>query len=199
MLEEKLKAYRIILASGSPRRQEMLAEMGLSFELRLKTVEESYPDHLKRDQIPGYLARKKAQLYLDELKANEILITADTVVWHQDTSLEKPDTREEAFEMLQALSGNWHEVITSVCVCTKESMQLVSDLTRVKFADLSQEEITYYIDKFKPFDKAGAYGIQEWLGLIGIEEIAGSYTNVVGLPTQKLYKVLMQDIDLAAS
>ncbi|MBT8205283.1 MAG: septum formation protein Maf [Eudoraea sp.] len=192
MLEEKLKAYCIILASGSPRRKELLAEMGLSFELRLKTVEESYPDHLKGEQIPSYLAKKKAQLYQGELKANEILITADTVVWHIDSSLEKPGNREEAFEMLQALSGNWHEVITSVCICTKDSTQLVSDLTRVKFADLSPEEIAYYIDKYKPFDKAGAYGIQEWLGLVGIEEIAGSYTNVVGLPTQKLYKALIE-------
>ena len=190
MLEEKLKAYRIILASGSPRRQELLKEMGVSFDLRIKMVDETYPKHLKGEEIPSFLAKKKAELYLDELRTNDILITADTVVWHQDASLEKPQSPEEAYKMLKTLSGNWHEVITAVCISKKTGSQIICDHTHVKFADLTQDEISYYINKYRPFDKAGGYGIQEWLGLIGIEEIAGSYTNVVGLPTQKLYKTL---------
>ncbi len=190
MLADQLQEYRIILASGSPRRQELLEAMGLQFELRLKTVDESYPEDLVGEEIPSFLAKKKAALYLHELSANEILITADTVVWHQDTSLEKPGNQEQALSMIQALSGNWHQVITAVCISTTTGSEIINDLTRVKFAELSPDEISYYVDKFQPYDKAGAYGIQEWLGLIGIEEIAGSYTNVVGLPTQKLYKAL---------
>ena len=199
MLDEKLKAYRVILASASPRRQELLRDMGIPFVLEVRSIDESYPAHLKGEEIPEYLARKKALAFSDQLKPNDILITADTVVWHMETSLEKPEDKREAFAMLSALSGHWHEVITSVCITHQSQHTLVSDKTRVKFAELTPEEIRYYIDQFQPFDKAGSYGIQEWLGLIGIEAISGSYANVVGLPTQKLYKALIEHRDQAKS
>lgn len=191
MLAEKLKNFNIILASGSPRRQELLRAMGIPFELQVKPIDESYPENLKGREIPEYLAKKKAQAFLNQLHPDDILITADTVVWHQETSLEKPADKTEAFDMLTALSGDWHEVITSVCITHQGQYRLVSEQTRVKFADLTAEEIRYYIDQFQPFDKAGSYGIQEWLGLIGIEAISGSYTNVVGFPTQLVYKTLI--------
>ncbi|MCX2719783.1 Maf family nucleotide pyrophosphatase [Lentiprolixibacter aurantiacus] len=191
MLVEKLKHLRVILASGSPRRQQLLNEMGIAFTLFKNTVDEDYPLHLQGEAIPSYLAKKKAEALLNRLKPNDILITADTVVWHKGSSLEKPAGKTEAQAMLKALSGDWHEVFTSVCITHAGKHQVVSDITRVKFASLGQEEINFYIDQYKPFDKAGGYGIQEWLGLVGIEEISGSYTNVVGLPTQKLYKTLM--------
>ncbi len=190
MLGEKLKGYRIILASGSPRRQELLGDMGIPFELRIKSIEESYPNHLKGEEISEYLAKKKAGVFLNQLDPNDILITADTVVWHQGSSLEKPSDNKEAYAMLTALSGDWHEVITSVCITHRAEFKLLSAHTQVKFAALTPEEIRYYIDQFQPFDKAGAYGIQEWLGLVGIESISGSYTNVVGLPTQAVYNAL---------
>jgi septum formation protein len=198
MLAEDLKAFHIILASGSPRRQELLEEMGIPFSLMSNAVDETYPSALKAEAIPAYLARKKAAALLDQLRDTDILITADTVVWHKGTSLEKPGTNAEARTMLTALSGNWHEVITAVCITHRGNHQVVCDTTRVKFASLSTEEIDYYIEHYKPFDKAGSYGIQEWLGLIGIEEISGSYSNVVGLPTQKLYKTL-RDMVVAPS
>ncbi len=166
--------------------------MGISFELRFKSVEESYPAHLSGKQIAVFLARKKAQALLDELEEDELLITADTVVWHRGSSLEKPQNKKEAKQMLQALSGDSHQVITAVCLTTKNGEHLICDQTKVTFAPLNEEEIDHYIENFQPFDKAGAYGIQEWLGLIGIKEIKGSYTNVVGLPTQRLYKELKE-------
>ena len=198
MLAEKLKSYRIILASGSPRRRQLLEEMGIPFTISANSVDESYPTNLKGEAIPAFLAKKKATALLNTLDNNEILITADTVVWHKDCSLEKPGDKAEAQGMLRALSGDWHEVITAVCVTHLGKHKLISDTTRVRFASLSEEEIDNYIDNYQPFDKAGGYGIQEWLGLIGIEEISGSYTNVVGLPTQKLYKTL-RDMVIAPS
>ena len=198
MLTEKLKEYQIILASGSPRRRQLLGDMGISFSLMANTVDETYPSDLEGEAIPAYLAKKKAAALVNQLKANDILITADTVVWHNGCSLEKPENHEEAREMIQALSGDWHEVITAICLTHKAKHELICDTTRVKFASLNLEEIDHYIHQYKPFDKAGSYGIQEWIGLIGIEEISGSYTNVVGLPTQKLYKKL-RDMVLAPS
>lgn len=191
MLKDKLKDYKIILASGSPRRQRFLTEMGLNFEMRLKPVEEVYPEHLKGKAISDYLAVLKASAFNGQLLPHEILITSDTVVWYKEESLAKAENPEEAFTMLRKLSSDWHEVITSVCFTTSRDQIVKNQTTKVKFSTLSDAEIQYYIENYKPFDKAGAYGIQEWIGLIGIEEIKGSYPNVVGLPTQLVYKTLM--------
>ncbi|MBC30906.1 MAG: septum formation protein Maf [Muricauda sp.] len=189
-LAKKLKDYNIVLGSGSPRRQQFFKELGLRFEVRVKSIDEYYPEHLKGAEIPDFLAKAKAHALLDTLSEKEILVTSDTVVWHKGRSLEKAANKEEAFAMLKTLSNDWHEVITSVCFSTIEEQKLVNHTTHVKLAKLDDDEITYYIEYFKPFDKAGAYGIQEWIGLIGIEEIKGAYTNVVGLPTQLVYKTL---------
>ncbi|MFD2587133.1 Maf family nucleotide pyrophosphatase [Croceitalea marina] len=190
-LAEKLKDYKLILASGSPRRKKFFEDLGVEFEVQLKPVEEVYPKELKGEEIASYLAKLKSSVFTDRLKTNEILVTSDTVVWHQNESLAKAESEVEAKEMLKKLSGQWHEVITSVCFTTKTQQKVVSATTKVKLAELTVEEIAYYIETFKPYDKAGAYGIQEWIGLIGIEEIRGLYTNVVGLPTQLVYKTLM--------
>ena len=191
MLKEKLKDYHIILASGSPRRQQFFMDMGLDFEIRLKSVEEIYPSELKAEQIADYLSKLKADVFKNDLQLNDILITSDTVVWNNGESLAKAENDSEAELMLQKLSGGWHQVITSVCFTTHQKQISRNSTTNVKFKNLSTEEIHFYIEKYKPFDKAGAYGIQEWLGLIGIEEIKGSYTNVVGLPTHLVYETLM--------
>ncbi|MDO6518061.1 Maf family nucleotide pyrophosphatase [Zobellia uliginosa] len=187
-----LKHHTLILASGSPRRHQFLKEMGLPFEVRLKSVDEVYPPELKGSEISDYLAQLKASALKGSLAPGEILLTSDTVVWHKGVSLAKAADAQEAFEMLKALSGDWHEVITSVCFTTSSSQKVVHQVTQVKLRELSDEEIKYYINTYKPFDKAGAYGIQEWIGLTGIEEIKGSYPNVVGLPTQLVYKTLIE-------
>ncbi len=191
MLKEKLKNHKIILASGSPRRQQLLTEMGLDYEVRLKPVEEVYPENLKGKAISDYLAILKASAFKQQLLKNEILITSDTVVWHNGESLAKAQNYEEAITMLRKLSNDWHEVITSVCFTTSSDQIVKNQITEVNFSTLSEAEIRHYVEAYKPFDKAGAYGIQEWIGLIGIEEIKGSYPNVVGLPTQLVYKTLM--------
>lgn len=190
-MEEKLNGYKLILASGSPRRKKFFEEMELDFEIRLKPVEEIYPDELKGKEISDYLAELKARPFQNTLHEREIVITSDTVVWHDDESLAKAATEDEAIRMLQKLSGDWHEVITSVCFTTVQTQQTKHSSTHVKFKDLSDEEILHYVSHYRPFDKAGAYGIQEWIGLIGIEEIRGSYPSVVGLPTQMVYQTLM--------
>ena len=190
MLTNKLDNYKIILASGSPRRQQFFKELQLNFEIRLKDVDEVYPNELKGSEISDYLSKLKAAAFEGELNSKEILITSDTVVWHQNVSLAKAADKKEAFGMLRTLSGDWHEVITSVSITTNEEQKTVNHSTKVKFKVLTDDEINFYVNTFKPFDKAGAYGIQEWIGLIGIEEIKGSYTNVVGLPTHLIYKTL---------
>lgn len=190
MLTNKLDNYKIILASGSPRRQKFFKELQLNFEIRLKDVNEVYPNELKGSEISDYLSKLKAAAFEGELNSKEILITSDTVVWHQNVSLAKAADKKEAFGMLRTLSGDWHEVITSVSITTNEEQKTVNHSTKVKFKVLTDDEINFYVNTFKPFDKAGAYGIQEWIGLIGIEEIKGSYTNVVGLPTHLIYKTL---------
>ncbi len=192
MLRNTLKPYKIILASSSPRRQQFFREMGLEFEIRPKSVEEAYPSRLMGKEISDFLAELKSTAFDGNLQPNEILITADTVVWYDNKSLAKAHNLEEAFQMLKELSGDWHEVITSVCFTTTLTKRTVNQVTRVKFKSLTDEEIYYYINQFKPLDKAGAYGIQDWIGLIGIEEIQGSYTNVVGLPTHLVYKTLTE-------
>ena len=194
-LKKKLENHKILLASGSPRRKQFFEDLGIDFEIRLKPVEEVYPDKLQGAQISNYLAELKASAFDGSLKPNEILITSDTVVWHNKESLAKADTKQEATEMLEKLSNGWHEVITSVCFTTFDSKKTVSASTKVKFSKLTTEEINFYTDKYQPFDKAGAYGIQEWLGAIAIESIEGSYNNVVGLPTHLVYKTLMNMVD----
>ena len=192
MLQEKLSNHHIILASGSPRRQQFFKDMGLDFEVRLKSVKEVYPPELKAAEISDYLAKLKAEGFKNDLKPSEILITSDTVVWYNNESLAKAANKDEAVNMLTKLSGDWHQVITSVCFTTVKEQIIEHSITEVKFKDLALEEIQFYIEKYEPFDKAGAYGIQEWIGLIGIEQIKGSYTNVVGLPTQMVYNTLLK-------
>jgi septum formation protein len=182
--------YKIILASGSPRRQEFFKNLGLEFEIRLKEVEEIYPKHLKSEEITNYLAELKANAFENEINENELLITSDTIIWLNDNALGKPKDYNDAFEILKSLSNQTHEVITSVCFKTIEKKELIHEITKVTFTELSNEAIHFYLKNYKPFDKAGAYGIQEWIGLIGISKIDGSYTNVVGLPTEKVYNYL---------
>src|SRR5690606_24532076 len=190
MLNEKLKSHKIILASGSPRRQQFFKELGLNFEVRLKPVKEDYPTRLKHFEISDYLSQLKALPFKEELNDNDILITSDTIVWHNGKALGKPKDHSEAFEMIESLSNTTHEVITSVCFTTNKFQKTLNDTTKVFFKSLTNEEINYYIETCKPFDKAGAYGIQEWIGQIGVTKIQGSYFNVMGLPTQLVYKVL---------
>jgi septum formation protein len=190
MLKEKLKKYKIILASGSPRRQQFFKDLDLDFEIRLKDVEEVYPPELKAVEITDYLAKLKANAFEGELKENEILVTSDTIVWHQNKALGKPKNAEEAFAMIKSMSNATHEVITSVCFKTIDSSTLLHDITKVTFNDLSDEAILYYIENYKPYDKAGAYGIQEWFGFMAVAKVEGSYTNVMGLPTAKVYEFL---------
>jgi septum formation protein len=187
MLAKLLQNRHLVLGSGSPRRSDFLRELGLDFEVRLQEVEESYPSELKREEISEYLAKLKAKALEPVLSEDEILITADTIVWCEDEALGKPKDREEAIKMLQSLSNKSHEVISSVALTTTKKQVLLSDTTTVNFRKLTDEEIVYYVDHYEPFDKAGAYGIQEWLGYIGITEIRGSYFNVVGFPVQKFY------------
>mgnify|MGYP005752498835 CR=1 FL=1 len=181
----------LLLASNSPRRKELLASLGLTFAVKVKEVHEEFPEHMQREEVAEYLASHKADAYQDDLQ-DEALITADTIVCLGERIMNKPAGYEEAFEMLRALSGTSHEVITGVCILTKEQKTVFHDSTRVYFKELTDAEIDYYITNYKPFDKAGAYGIQEWIGMIGIERIEGSYFNVVGLPVQKLYTRLLE-------
>lgn len=191
-LSEKLRGRKVILASGSPRRKKFFEELGIDFEIRLKPIEEVYPPNLNAEEISSYLARLKATPFKEELLENEILITSDTVVWCDGISLAKAANYQKAFHMLEKLSGNWHKVITSVCFTTTTTQKTIDSTTQVKFKTLEKSEIDFYIKTYKPFDKAGAYGIQEWIGAVGIEEIQGSYNNVVGLPTHLVYGVLSE-------
>ena len=185
-----IKNYKLILASASPRRQQLMKDAGFTFEVWLKNVEEKYPQELHLENVPEYLSKVKASAFREELKADEVLITADTVVCIHDRILGKPADRKEAISMLQELSGNRHLVVTGVSVTTRTEQLSFSSRTDVFFKHLSNEEIEFYVDTYKPFDKAGAYGIQEWIGYIGIERIEGSFYNVMGLPIQRLYETL---------
>ncbi|MCK5402149.1 MAG: septum formation protein Maf [Flavobacteriaceae bacterium] len=195
MLNEKLKDHTIILASGSPRRQEFFKDLGLDFEIRLKPIKEVYPKHLTHFEISDYLAQLKSKPFEKELNENDILITSDTIVWLNKTAIGKPKNEQDAFDMISSLSGKTHEVITSVCFTTKFSQKTVHNITKVTFKDLSDEEIWYYIKNFKPLDKAGAYGIQEWIGHIGVTKIEGSFFNVMGLPVHLVYKMLNEIVN----
>ncbi|MFV7236927.1 MULTISPECIES: Maf-like protein [Flavobacterium] len=190
MLRNKLKKYKLILASGSPRRQQFFKDLDLDFEIRLKEIEEVYPPELEAAEITNYLAELKANAFEGELQTNEILITSDTIVWHNNKALGKPKDEQDAFEILKSLSNTTHEVITSVCFKTNEKTALLHEITKVTFNELSDESIRYYLENYKPYDKAGAYGIQEWIGFIGVSKIEGSYANVMGMPTDKVYEYL---------
>lgn len=189
MLKEKLIKHNIILASGSPRRQIFFKELDLDFTIQVKEIEETYSPELKHSEITDYLSKLKASVFTD-LSENDILITSDTIVWLNGNALGKPKDFEDAKKMLQNLSGKMHEVITSVCFTSKDFQKTVNDVTKVWFKTLSEAEINYYLKTYKPFDKAGSYGIQEWIGYIGIEKIEGCYFNVMGLPTRLVYKTL---------
>ena len=181
--------YRLILGSKSPRRQELLKNLGFDFEVRVRPVDETFPTHLEATQMAEFIARKKAEAF-DDLLASELVITSDTVVICDGRALAKPANRNDAKTMLQALSGNSHQVITAVCLKTQNKITSFSESTLVYFDVLESAEIDHYIDLYKPFDKAGAYGIQEWIGMIGIHKIEGDYYNVMGLPLHRLYKTL---------
>lgn len=183
----------MILASNSPRRKELLAGLGVSYEVRtLPDVDESYPETLQGADIPLYIAKEKADAYRDMLQPGELMITADTIVWLDGKVLGKPKDREDALRMLRDMSGRTHEVFTGVCLTTTEWQRSFAARTEVSFSVLGEEEIAYYVDKFRPMDKAGAYGVQEWIGFIGVENISGSYYNIMGLPVQRLYRELIK-------
>ena len=190
MLNTILKDYKIILASGSPRRQQFFKDLDLDFEIRLKEIEEVYPPNLREEDITDYLAVLKSDAFEGELKDREILITSDTIVWHENKALGKPKDDKDAFAMLKSLSNKTHKVITSVCFKTKDKIEVISDTTHVTFNELSDAQIQYYLEKYQPYDKAGSYGIQEWIGFVGVSKIDGSYANVMGLPVDKVYDYL---------
>jgi len=185
-----LNNYNIILASQSPRRQELLMGLNIPFEVQEIDIEESFPSQLVGVDIPMYLAEKKANAFTDKMDENTLLITADTIVWHEGCVFGKPTDKEDASRMLKALSGKTHQVITGVCISTLFKRKTFHVISEVRFTRLAPEEIEYYLQNFEPYDKAGAYGIQEWIGYIGVEYIEGSYFNVMGLPVQRLYSEL---------
>lgn len=189
---ENLKKYQIILASNSPRRKELMSGLGVDYVVRtLPDVDESYPADLVGSEIPEYISRKKADAYRAIMQPGELLITADTIVWLDGKVLGKPEGRTGAIDMLSTLSGKSHQVFTGVCLTTTEWQKSFTAASDVVFDILSEEEIQYYVDKYQPLDKAGAYGVQEWIGYIGVKSISGSYYNIMGLPIQKLYKELV--------
>jgi septum formation protein len=190
MLKQKLKPYNVILASGSPRRQQYFRDLDIDFSIQLRQIEELYPKELKAVEITDFLADLKSKAFTD-LQEEDLLITSDTIVWLENKALGKPKDAKEAFKMLSALSGKQHQVITSISIKSAFFQKIINDITTVSFKELTDEEIKYYINNYKPFDKAGGYGIQEWIGFIGIDKIEGSYFNVVGLPVHKLYQELM--------
>jgi septum formation protein len=192
MLTDTLSNFRIILASRSPRRQQLLHDLGIEFDVVVKEFDEIFPDNLTGEEIARFVAHQKAISFKDEILGNEIIITADTIVWCDNKVLGKPVDFDDAIQILREISGNTHEVITGVCIYSSEKEKLFSVSTRVTFVPLSDAELKYYIKKFKPYDKAGAYGIQEWIGIAACSHIEGSYFNVVGLPVQRLYKELKE-------
>ena len=192
ILRHKMKMnYKIILASNSPRRKELLEGLDIDFEVRIiPGIDESYPPETLPEEIPAFIAQKKADAYKASIKENELIITADTVVVLDGDILEKPADKYDAIKMIKRLSGRKHQVITAVVLTTAEKSKEFSVMSTVDFSELTDEEIEYYVEKYKPFDKAGAYGIQEWIGYIGVKGIEGSFYNVMGLPVQRLYREL---------
>ena len=191
---EEINRYRIILASRSPRRQQLLYELGLKFEVVTRSWTEKYPRHLKGAEIALYVAGGKAKAFQSEVKDNEIVITADTIVWCNNKVLDKPAGKADARKILREISGNTHEVITGVCLLSAVKQTSFFSSTKVTFSELSGEEIEYYITNFNPYDKAGAYGIQEWIGIAACSRIEGSYFNVMGLPVEQVYHELLRFI-----
>ena len=192
MLKNRLKSKNLILASGSPRRQELLKSLGVPFEIRIKEIDEVYPKHLKKSEISDYLAQLKSNAFVEELNPKDLLITSDTIIWYHNMALGKPKSKDDAFQMLQKLSGKTHEVITSVCIKSLQKEDIFNCITKVTIKELSSEEIQFYIDNYNPMDKAGAYGIQDWIGQIGVTKIEGSYFNVMGFPIHKIYSQLLK-------
>ena len=190
MLQNKLADLKLILASGSPRRKSLLEELQLNFTVEVKPVDEHFSASLQREEITNYLVKLKADAFR-KLNKNEVVITGDTIVWHNNKALNKPQNKEEAIQMLSSLSGKTHQVISSFAVTSSHHQIIKSDVVDVKFRELTSDEINFYVDTFKPFDKAGAYGIQEWIGKIGITSITGSYYTVMGLPVHLLYEALL--------
>jgi septum formation protein len=187
---QNLEKYEIILASKSPRRQQLLGDLGLKFSVQSMDVPEEFPEYLGMNEVPVYLAELKAEAFRPQLKDNQLVITADTIVWLDGQVLNKPVDYADGFRMLNDLSGKKHQVITGVCLLSKKKKVSFHTLTDVWFKPLSHEEIHYYLEQYKPYDKAGAYGIQEWIGYIGIYRIEGSFFNVMGLPVQSVYEHL---------
>lgn len=188
---DNLKGKKIVLASGSPRRKELLAGLELDFTVRLvEGIDESYPAGLSMEKIPEYISQRKADAYASTLADDEIVLTADTIVWHDGCVLGKPHDEDEAVRMLMSLSGKSHQVVTGVTVLAKWRRETFSCVTDVTFDDLTEDEVRHYVTTYRPLDKAGAYGIQEYIGYIGVTSLRGSYFNVKGLPVQRLYKVL---------
>jgi septum formation protein len=194
MFIDTFNDFKIILASKSPRRQQLLRDLGLKFEVVIKEYDETYPEGLTGEEIARYVAYKKASSFKKEISENVIVIAADTIVWCNNKVLGKPVNREDAVIILKGISGNTHEVITGVSILTASKELTFSDTTKVTFEPITEEEIFYYIDRYKPYDKAGAYGIQEWIGILACSHLDGSYFNVVGLPVQKVYKELIKFI-----
>lgn len=193
LLHDRIKNFRLILASQSPRRKMLLEGLDLKFEILVKEdIDESYPKDIGMKEIPEFLARKKSDHYIDLLDEKTIVITADTIVWLDNEIVGKPVDADDAKKIISRLSGNTHIVVTGVCLRSTKKTRIFHSISNVHFSDLSQAEIDYYIGKYKPFDKAGAYGIQEWIGYIGIEKIEGSFFNVMGLPVQMLYHELLE-------
>lgn len=190
MLTQKLNKYNVILASGSPRRQNFFNQLDIPFTIDVREVDEVYPAHLKQAEITDYLANLKSEAFPD-LKENDLLITSDTIVWFEGKAMGKPKDTNEAFEMLKSMSGKKHYVYTSVSIKSKNFQRIFNEETAVEFDELSDEEIKYYLETYQPYDKAGSYGIQDWIGMIGVTKLEGSYFNVMGLPVHKLYKELL--------
>lgn len=190
---DNLANYKILLASNSPRRRELLGGLDIQYEVTaLPDIDESFPAGMNGEEIPVFIARNKAAAYGDHMQADTLLITADTIVWANNTVYGKPSNEEDAKAMLRTLSGKTHQVITGVCIRTEQQECSFAAVSEVTFAELSDAEIEYYVTRYKPYDKAGSYGVQEWIGYIGVENINGSYFNVMGLPIQRLYKELQK-------
>ena len=188
---DNLKKYKVVLASNSPRRKELLSGLGIDYEVKtLPDIDESFPEGLSEVETATYIARAKADVYRNIMQSDELIITADTIVWLDGEVMGKPVDDEDARRMLRALSGKTHQVITGVCLTTIDSQKAFATVTDVTFCHLSEEEIDYYVERYRPMDKAGSYGIQEWIGFVGVESISGSYFNVMGLPIQRLYTEL---------
>lgn len=190
---KKLTKYNIVLGSNSPRRKELLGGLDISFEVKaMPDIDESYPSTLWKEEIPVFLAKQKADAYAETMEDDTLLITADTIVWLAGKVYGKPTDEADAKEMLRALSGETHEVITGVCITTKARQKAFYAVSKVTFAALEEKEIDYYIKQYKPYDKAGSYGVQEWIGYIGVERLEGSFYNVMGLPVRMLYSYLKE-------